>query len=82
MLNFMYREVSLVFILPRTNWEKITVYFNYTRCNLCPLLQFVNFTKIMSENADVSKKEAAFALAALMEIPLQYRATLSRRYSE
>lgn len=44
--------------------------------------QFVNFTKIMSENADVSKKEAAFALAALMEIPLQYRATLSRRYSE
>lgn len=44
--------------------------------------QFVNFTKIMSENADVSKKEAAFALAALMEIPLQYRATLSRQYSE
>ncbi|KAG5529016.1 hypothetical protein RHGRI_029624 [Rhododendron griersonianum] len=42
--------------------------------------QFVNFTKIMSENADVSKKEAAFALAALMEIPLQYRAALSRQY--
>ncbi|KAI8535597.1 hypothetical protein RHMOL_Rhmol10G0186400 [Rhododendron molle] len=44
--------------------------------------QFVNFTKIMSENADVSKKEAAFALAALMEIPLQYRAALSRQYFE
>ncbi|KAL0543610.1 hypothetical protein IC582_018710 [Cucumis melo] len=39
--------------------------------------QFVNFTKIMSESADASKKEAAFALAALMEIPFQYRATLS-----
>jgi len=29
----------------------------------------------MSENKDMSKKEAAFALAALMEIPFQYRAT-------
>ncbi|KAM0964190.1 hypothetical protein ACFX2I_023034 [Malus domestica] len=39
------------------------------------LLQFVNFTKIMSDNTNASKKEAAFALAALMEIPFQYRAT-------
>ncbi|PRQ49457.1 putative transcription factor C2H2 family [Rosa chinensis] len=37
--------------------------------------QFVNFTKIMSDNRDISQKEAAFALAALMEIPYQYRAT-------
>ncbi|XP_062148044.1 E3 ubiquitin-protein ligase RGLG3 [Alnus glutinosa] len=37
--------------------------------------QFVNFTKIMSENTEASKKETAFALAALMEIPIQYRAT-------
>ncbi|XP_010270329.1 PREDICTED: E3 ubiquitin-protein ligase RGLG1 [Nelumbo nucifera] len=37
--------------------------------------QFVNFTKIMSENKDMSKKETDFALAALMEIPFQYRAT-------
>ncbi|PSS30235.1 E3 ubiquitin-protein like [Actinidia chinensis var. chinensis] len=44
--------------------------------------QFVNFTKIMSENTDTSKKEAAFALAALMEIPSQYRATISRPYAE
>ncbi|EOX92608.1 Copine family isoform 2, partial [Theobroma cacao] len=42
--------------------------------------QFVNFTKIMSENTEPSKKEAAFALAALMEIPYQYRATLNIRY--
>uniref|UniRef100_A0A2N9H2P1 VWFA domain-containing protein n=1 Tax=Fagus sylvatica TaxID=28930 RepID=A0A2N9H2P1_FAGSY len=39
--------------------------------------QFVNFTKIMSENTEASKKETAFALAALMEIPYQYRATQS-----
>ncbi|KAE8647047.1 hypothetical protein Csa_022918 [Cucumis sativus] len=31
----------------------------------------------MSESTEASKKEAAFALAALMEIPFQYRATLS-----
>ncbi|KAJ7957048.1 E3 ubiquitin-protein ligase RGLG2-like protein [Quillaja saponaria] len=39
--------------------------------------QFVNFTKIMSDCKEASKKEAAFALAALMEIPLQYRAIQS-----
>ncbi|CAK9166641.1 unnamed protein product [Ilex paraguariensis] len=45
------------------------MFFSYT------VLQFVNFTKIMSKNTDIAKKEAAFALSALMEIPLQYRAT-------
>ncbi|KAK1392011.1 RING-type E3 ubiquitin transferase [Heracleum sosnowskyi] len=44
--------------------------------------QFVNFTKIMSEHAHTSKKEADFALAALMEIPFQYRATQSLQYNE
>ncbi|KAK4744363.1 hypothetical protein SAY87_010675 [Trapa incisa] len=38
--------------------------------------QFVNFTDIMSKNLERSRKEAEFALAALMEIPSQYRATL------
>ncbi|KAL5982725.1 hypothetical protein ACLOJK_016801 [Asimina triloba] len=37
--------------------------------------QFVNFHKIMSANMETSKREAAFALAALMEIPFQHRAT-------
>ncbi|XP_022978609.1 E3 ubiquitin-protein ligase RGLG3-like [Cucurbita maxima] len=44
--------------------------------------QFVNFTKIMSESKEASKKEAVFALAALMEIPFQYRATLSLQGSK
>lgn len=38
--------------------------------------QFVNFTNIMSKNLPQSAKEAAFALAALMEIPVQYKATI------
>jgi len=42
----------------------------------------VNFTDIMSTSKDMSKKEAAFALAALMEIPSQYKATQGIRYEE
>ncbi|KAJ8750040.1 hypothetical protein K2173_013955 [Erythroxylum novogranatense] len=38
--------------------------------------QFVNFTDIMSKNYDASRKETEFALAALMEIPSQYKATI------
>ncbi|GLT67221.1 hypothetical protein SLA2020_395450 [Shorea laevis] len=38
--------------------------------------QFVNFTDIMSKNKSPSEKEIDFALAALMEIPLQYKATI------
>lgn len=39
-------------------------------------IQFVNFTEIMSRNIPLPQKETEFALAALMEIPLQYRATM------
>ncbi|MDK0764218.1 hypothetical protein P5E87_15815, partial [Clostridium perfringens] len=38
--------------------------------------QFVNFTDIMSKNIAADRKEAEFALSALMEIPTQYKATL------
>nr|CAD1831424.1 unnamed protein product [Ananas comosus var. bracteatus] len=38
--------------------------------------QFVNFTEIMSKNIPADKKEAEFALGALMEIPSQYKATI------
>ncbi|KDP27728.1 hypothetical protein JCGZ_19705 [Jatropha curcas] len=36
--------------------------------------QFVNFTAIMSKSTTAAEKETEFALAALMEIPLQYKA--------
>ncbi|KAK8691548.1 hypothetical protein V6N13_075055 [Hibiscus sabdariffa] len=38
--------------------------------------QFVNFTEIMSKNTDPLRKQAEFALSALMEIPSQYKATI------
>ncbi|OIV97498.1 hypothetical protein TanjilG_11022 [Lupinus angustifolius] len=38
--------------------------------------QFVNFTEIMSKNVDATRREAEFALGALMEIPSQYKATI------
>ncbi|CAI0425902.1 unnamed protein product [Linum tenue] len=38
--------------------------------------QFVNFTEIMAKNVNQTRKETEFALAALMEIPAQYKATL------
>lgn len=47
------------------------------KCYFCTLiLQFVNFTDIMLKNMDRSRKEAEFALSALMEIPSQYKATI------
>lgn len=38
--------------------------------------QFVNFTAIMARAATAQQKESAFALAALMEVPIQYKATM------
>ncbi|KAJ7974684.1 E3 ubiquitin-protein ligase RGLG2-like [Quillaja saponaria] len=38
--------------------------------------QFVNFTEVMSKNIPPLRKETEFALAALMEIPSQYKATI------
>ncbi|XP_062196649.1 E3 ubiquitin-protein ligase RGLG4-like [Phragmites australis] len=38
--------------------------------------QFVNFTSIMARDTMAQQKESAFALAALMEVPIQYKATV------
>ncbi|KAK9937336.1 hypothetical protein M0R45_014134 [Rubus argutus] len=50
-----------------------TLYYSYWKFDN---FQFVNFTDIMAKQASASEKEAAFALAALMEIPLQYKAAV------
>ncbi|CAL0327747.1 unnamed protein product [Lupinus luteus] len=55
-------------------WDEMQQFDDNITERLFDNFQFVNFTKIMSENTKSSKKEAAFALAALMEIPFQYRA--------
>lgn len=39
-------------------------------------MQFVNFTSIMESNSSPEEKEASFALAALMEVPFQYKASM------
>ncbi|XP_073098730.1 E3 ubiquitin-protein ligase RGLG3-like isoform X2 [Elaeis guineensis] len=57
-------------------WDAMKQFDDYV-----PQRSFDNF-QIMSENMTMSKKEAAFALAALMEIPLQYRATQGLRPME
>jgi E3 ubiquitin-protein ligase RGLG len=41
------------------------------------IMQFVNFTEIMAKNVNPQQKEAAFALAALMEIPSQFKAAVN-----
>ncbi|KAI9113792.1 hypothetical protein K1719_015106 [Acacia pycnantha] len=58
-------------------WDEMQHFDDKITQRLFDNFQFVNFTKIMSENNEASKREAAFALAALMEIPIQYRATLN-----
>ncbi|CAL5204366.1 unnamed protein product [Lathyrus oleraceus] len=55
-------------------WDEMKHFDDNITGRLFDNFQFVNFTKIMSENTEASKKETAFALAALMEIPFQYRA--------
>ncbi|XP_030938135.1 E3 ubiquitin-protein ligase RGLG3 isoform X1 [Quercus lobata] len=56
-------------------WDAMQQFDDNIPQRLFDNFQFVNFTKIMSDNIEASKKETAFALAALMEIPFQYRAT-------
>ncbi|CAI0374237.1 unnamed protein product [Linum tenue] len=57
-------------------WETMRKFDDNIPARAFDNFQFVNFTSIMSKNIHSSKKEAEFALAALMEIPSQYKATL------
>ncbi|XP_072999160.1 E3 ubiquitin-protein ligase RGLG3-like isoform X1 [Typha latifolia] len=60
-------------------WDAMQQFDDYVPQRSFDNFQFVNFTKIMSGNLTMAKKEADFALSALMEIPFQYRATQTLR---
>ncbi|CAA7396770.1 unnamed protein product [Spirodela intermedia] len=60
-------------------WDMMQEFDDYIPQRSFDNFQFVNFTKIMSANMEMAKKEAAFALAALMEVPVQYKATQTLR---
>ncbi|XP_010260804.1 PREDICTED: E3 ubiquitin-protein ligase RGLG2-like [Nelumbo nucifera] len=57
-------------------WEDMKKFDDKIPTRVFDNFQFVNFTEIMSKDISPSEKEAAFALAALMEIPIQYKATV------
>ncbi|KAH0451502.1 hypothetical protein IEQ34_018801 [Dendrobium chrysotoxum] len=56
-------------------WEDMQKFDDKIPARAFDNFQFVNFSKIMAKNASPAEKEAAFALAALMEVPIQYKAT-------
>ncbi|KAF3790605.1 E3 ubiquitin-protein ligase [Nymphaea thermarum] len=57
-------------------WEDMKEFDDKIPARVFDNFQFVNFTNIMSKNGSSIEKEAAFALAALMEIPMQYKAVM------
>ncbi|KAJ0018972.1 hypothetical protein Pint_09653 [Pistacia integerrima] len=57
-------------------WDMMHKYDNNIPARAFDNFQFVNFTELMSKHILMSKKETDFALSALMEIPLQYKATI------
>ncbi|KAJ0082585.1 hypothetical protein Patl1_09647 [Pistacia atlantica] len=57
-------------------WDMMHKYENNIPARAFDNFQFVNFTELMSKHILMSKKETDFALSALMEIPLQYKATI------
>ncbi|KAJ6988865.1 E3 ubiquitin-protein ligase RGLG5-like isoform X2 [Populus alba x Populus x berolinensis] len=57
-------------------WEMMREFDDNIPARAFDNFQFVNFTEIMSKNVSQSRKEAEFALASLMEIPSQYKATI------
>jgi E3 ubiquitin-protein ligase RGLG len=56
-------------------WDKMQAFDDNLPSRTFDNFQFINFTQIMASNLPPQRKEAQFALAALMEIPVQYQAT-------
>ncbi|KAJ3704008.1 hypothetical protein LUZ61_007713 [Rhynchospora tenuis] len=58
-------------------WDTMKQFDDSISSRLFDNFQFVNFSEIMSSKMPQPRKEAAFALRALMEIPSQYKATMA-----
>ncbi|KAJ3681185.1 hypothetical protein LUZ60_015674 [Juncus effusus] len=58
-------------------WDTMKQFDDNIPSRLFDNFQFVNFSEIMVRNIPQARKEAAFALEALMEIPSQYKATIA-----
>lgn len=61
-------------------WESMIYFDNYLLHRKFDNFQFVEYHKITSQFSDPQKKEAQFALQALMEIPDQYRTIKAMNY--
>jgi len=65
------------FQVPNWTRERRIHLYGESYLSICSCsMQFVNFTEIMSKSIPSDKRETEFALAALMEIPSQYKATI------
>ncbi|KAF3972096.1 hypothetical protein CMV_004374 [Castanea mollissima] len=73
------RSYPLSIVLVRVGdgpWEDMKNFGDELHARECHNFKMVNFTEIMSTNATSAEKEITFALAALMEIPFQYKAAV------
>ncbi|XP_075644353.1 E3 ubiquitin-protein ligase RGLG4-like [Castanea sativa] len=73
------RSYLLSIVLVRVGdgpWEDMKNFGDELHARKCQNFQMVNLAEIMSTNATFTEKEIAFALAALREIPYQYKAAV------
>lgn len=57
-------------------WDMMKEFDDNIPARVFDNFQFVNFTEVMSKNVNNVRRQTEFSLAALMEIPSQYQATL------